>query len=188
VTKPKPAAPAAAPDPVMMELDRLARLHAEARTALDQEREAIAERVRAIKREHHPRLKGLAANLIATRDVLSSAIDANRDRFRKPKTAIMHALSIGLRKQPDKLVFDAAAVLLLIKEHLPGKVALLIDVVERPVVAAIRQLDPDERALIGVVEEPGADVVSIKPVDSSVDKWIDAIVRAVDTESDEAPA
>ena len=191
-TETTPAAAATpAPTPVapdMMTIDRLAREHADARAALEEVRETIVEEVRAIKRRHHPRLKGLAAQVIATRDVLESAIDASRELFasKGKKTQVLHALKLGLRKEADSWDYNKAAVIGLIKEFLPDKAALLIDVVETPVALAIRQLEPAELALIGVVMTPGEDVVTIKPVDTGVDKWIEAIVKEVDKEGEPA--
>lgn len=172
-------------DPVMLDLDRLAREHMEARALLDAERDEITDAVRAIKRKHHARLKGLAARVLASRDALTAAIDSARGLFKNPKTRVLHALKLGLRKESDRYLYDKVAVVALIKEKLPEKAALLLNTIETPVHEAIKQLSAEEHAAIGVVIEPGDDVVFIKPVDSSVDKWIEAIVKEVDKEQAE---
>ena len=72
-----------------------------------------------------------------------------------------------------------------IKKHLPEQADVLIRTKEAPVKEALAQLTAAELKKIGVTIEDAGDTVVIKPVDSEVDKLVDALLKGAASDEEQ---
>ncbi len=70
-----------------------------------------------------------------------------------------------------------------IKKHLPEQADVLIKLKETPVKDALAQLSAAELKKLGVTVSEAGDQVVVKPVDSEVDKMVDALMKEAGEEA-----
>ena len=81
---------------------------------------------------------------------------------------------------------DADSVVARIKKHFPDQVDVLIRTKEEPVKDALSNLSAADLKKIGVTVSEAGDKCVVKPVDSEVDKMVDALLKAAAREFEEA--
>lgn len=93
-------------------------------------------------------------------------------------------MKVGYQKGKGTISFeDADSVVARIKKHLPDQADVLIKLKETPVKDALAQLSAADLKKIGVTVSEAGDQVVIKPVDSEVDKMVDALLKDVGEEA-----
>ena len=96
-------------------------------------------------------------------------------------------IKVGYAKGKGALSFDDAdSVVARIKKHLPEQADVLIRTKEAPVKEALAQLSAAELKKIGVTLSEAGDQTVVRPVDSEVDKMVDALLKAATGEEGEA--
>ncbi|MEN9357149.1 MAG: hypothetical protein RL695_1320 [Pseudomonadota bacterium] len=132
----------------------------------------------ALKRQAMPALKKAIAAASEHHDQLKALIDAAPELFVKPRTVIFHGIKLGYLKGKGGIIWDDAdAVVAAIQKHLPEQAEALIRWTGKPLKEAINQLDVASLKKIGCRVEDTGDEVFIKPVDSAVDKLVDALMK-----------
>lgn len=144
--------------------------------------------IEELKRTHLPGIKTAAAETANAKSALDALIDDNRTLFVKPRSVIYSGIKVGLQKGRGGLDYeDEATVIRLIKKHLPKEQHdLLIKTIEKVIKKALGELDVATLKKIGVTVQDTGDVVLIKPVDSDVDKIVNAMLKEAAGEADEA--
>jgi tryptophan 2,3-dioxygenase len=154
----------------------LSSLVAELTNAMDAlKADALPSIKRAIERaaEHHDRLRVL--------------VEESPKLFQKPRSKVFHGIKLGFQKSKGKIEFeDADRVCALIKKHFPDQADVLIQTKEKPAKDALNNLTAAELKRLGINVTEGGDVVFIRPVDSAVDKMVDALLKAATEEPEEA--
>ena len=130
---------------------------------------------------------GWDRRLAETEAALRALVEANPGCFIRPRTQVFAGIKVGYAKGKGALSFDDAdSVVARIKKHLPEQADVLIRTKEAPVKEALAQLSAAELKKIGVTLSEAGDQTVVRPVDSEVDKMVDALLKAATGEEGEA--
>jgi len=166
------------------QITRRAEVYASCRTLLQQRVAALTDGMAALRREHMPSIKQALAKAADAEAALRELIVANPDLFAKPRTRTYAGVKVGYAKGKGTISFeDADAVVARIKKHLPDQADVLIKLKETPVKDALAQLSAAELKKLGVTVSEAGDQVVVKPVDSEVDKMVDALMKEAGEEA-----
>jgi len=167
------------------DFDKLAQDLAAARMML-RERVGELKRLREeLEKRHLPAIRKWAANAAEKRDTLRQAIKDSPEYFAKPKTRIMHDIKFGYRKEKGEIfIGDEDKAVMLIKKHLGEQADILIRSKETVVKSALAQIPAADLKRIGVTVENDTDEVFIKEVDSEIDRIVNALLAAYETEEE----
>jgi hypothetical protein len=168
------------------DIDRRARLYADARNTLSGIVTELTAALESIKRQAMPDLKCAVARAAEHHDALQALIAEAPELFVKPKTLTLHGIRLGYQKGRGGIAWDDAdAVVAAIQRCLPERAEALIRWTAKPLKEAINQLDVADLERIGCrVTDTGEQIV-IRPVDGEVDKLVDALLKEA-TETEEA--
>lgn len=162
------------------DIERLAADYSEIRDELRRHVVAVETRVRAIRERHANDLRALASVVLKKHDALHAAIEASPALFKKPKSRTLHGVKFGFAKAKGKVEFaDAAKVVARIRKHLPDQAETLIKVTETPAKNALENLALADLKRIGVTVTDTEDKAFARPVDTEIDKLIDALLAAI---------
>ena len=171
----------------MTELEKITRraeVYSKARELLVAKVAALNEGISALRRDMIPDIKRAVARAADAEAALRALVEQNPELFQKPKTQIFSGVKVGYQKGKGTIDFDDAdTVVARIKKHFPDQADVLIKVKETPVKDALTQLSAADLKRIGVTVTASGDQVVVKPVDSEVDKMVDALLKdAVETD------
>lgn len=131
--------------------------------------------IRAIKRRRRAGLKSAAARVAEAMADLQAEINGHRELFREPRSKVFHGWKVGLQKGKGKVRYaDKAKTVALIMKHLKSRFEQLVKVEKKPVDSAVRKLPASDLARIGAEVVGTGDYVLIKPMDSEIEKLIEA--------------
>lgn len=154
----------------------LAGLVSELTAAMDAlKTDALPEIKRALNRaaEHHDKLRAMVAGAPGL--------------FKKPKSQTLHGIKFGYQKSKGKLEFeDADRVVKLIRKHFPEQADVLIVTRETPSKDALNNMTAADLKKLGVTLTQDDEVIFLRPVDSAVDKMVDALLDAATKENEAA--
>lgn len=167
----------------LVEIESRAKKYAEARQTLAELVLELENAMTAMKNDAMPSIKRALNRAAEHHDQLRALIDEAPELFAKPKSHIFHGVKLGYQKSKGKIEFeDADRVVALIKKHFPDQADVLIATTEKPVKDALNNLTAAELKKLGINVTEGGDVVFIRPVDSAVDKMVDALLKAATAE------
>jgi hypothetical protein len=165
-------------------ISKRAEVYSTARQLLTEKVTAFNDGLAALRKDHIPGVKKAVARAVEAEAALRALIEANPDCFTKPKTQVFSGVKVGYQKGKGTISFeDADSVVARIKKHLPDQADVLIKLKETPVKDALAQLSAADLKKIGVTVSEAGDQVVIKPVDSEVDKMVDALLKDVGEEA-----
>jgi hypothetical protein len=164
----------------MQEIETKAKEHAAARLALTNHVTLLHAEIEAIKQKRIKKLREFVALATSTGDDLLALVKESPELFKKPKSAILHGIKLGFKKQPGKISFaDEDQVIKLIRKHLPKALAAtLIITTEKPSKEAMNGLDAKQLKQIGVTVTADSDVAFITDPTSDVDKIVNALLKS----------
>lgn len=146
----------------------------------------LQDELEAAKRRAEPLIRAALQSAKAAEQELSAAIASSPGLFRKPRTQVFHGVKVGIEKGKGALVIaDQEQTLKLIRKHLDDQYELLVKTTLKPVKSAIGQLTAADLKRIGVELCETGDQVVIRPVDSELDKMLDALLKTDAAEVDE---
>ena len=164
---------------VLESIAKHAEVHAQARALLAERVTALTDAKALLHREHLPGVKRALNRAAETEAALRALVEANPGSFVKPRTQVFAGIKVGYAKGKGALSFDDAdSVVARIKKHLPDQADVLIRQKETPVKEALAQLSAAELKKIGVTLTEAGDQTVVRPVDSEVDKMVDALLKA----------
>ena len=168
----------------LAEIEQATKLYADNRELLILRVQELHDRIEELKREHLADIKEAAADTANAKGSLEALIDDSRNLFVKPRSIIISGIKVGLQKGKGGIEYeDEAAVIRLIRKHLPEEQhELLIRVVEKVIKKNLGDLDVATLKKIGVTVQGTGDAVLVKPVDSDVDKIVNAMLKEADGE------
>lgn len=159
-------------------ISKRAEVFASARSLLADKVTALNDGIAALRKDCIPGIKRAVAKAAEAEAALRALIEAHPDCFTKPKTQVFSGVKVGFQKGKGTISFeDADAVVARIKKHLPDQADVLIKLKETPIKDALAQLSATDLKKIGVTVSEAGDQVVIKPVDSEVDKMVDALLK-----------
>lgn len=164
--------------PAIAAIDPLARQYMDAQMALDQLTNELKVAVDAIVRKHWPDLRRATTRAAERYEALRAEVAESEAAFDKPKTRILHGVRVGFRKTPDSVqVLNDDNTCALIRKLMPDQVDVLIASSERPVMAAIEQLEDDQLKKIGCKRVTGKDEAVAKLAATDLDKVVAALMK-----------
>jgi hypothetical protein len=162
----------------LAEIETATKAYADKRGLLILKVELLNTEIEELKRKHMDEIKALAGETANAKSTLETVIDDSRPLFVKPRSIIISGIKVGLQKGKGGLDYeDEATVIRLIRKHVPQLADLLIKTVEKVIKKALGELDVITLKKIGVTVKGTGDEVLIKPVDSDVDKIINAMLK-----------
>lgn len=163
----------------LTDIQTAAKKFADARARLGTAVTALNSQLEALKRQMMPHIKEQLANTASRMCELQHLIETNPGLFDKPRTQIFHGIKLGFRKGSGGIDWeDDTKVVELIRKHFTKPQAdLLIKTTEKPIAKALADLDVTDLKKIGCTVESTGDVVVIRPVDSEVDKIVNALLK-----------
>jgi hypothetical protein len=167
----------------MQEIEEKAKKHAEARTRLTQIVTLLNIEIEAVKKKRMDRLKKAVSEATETGKELLDLVAESSELFKKPKSAILHGIKLGYKKQKGKISFeDEAQVIKLIRKHLPELVDVLIITTEKPSKEAMNNLDVAQLKKIGATVTSDSDVAFISDPSSDIDEIVAALLKGMTEE------
>lgn len=171
---------------VMNDIERQAERYAEARdtlAALVTDLEAATE---AIKADRLPAIRRAIRRASEQHDKLRSLVEQAPELFAKPKSRVLHGIKVGFQKSKGKIEFDDAdRVVRLIERYFPEQADVLIATTKKPAKDALANLTGAQLKRLGINVTEGGDVLLIRPVDSAVDKMVDALLKSATDDGQE---
>lgn len=162
----------------LADIETRAKKYAEARERVTAIVTALNEAMELLKRSELPKLRRAIGTAAEHHDALKALIDAAPELFKKPKTVTFHGVRMGYMKGKGGIVWDDGdAVVAAIQKYLPDQAEALIRWTGKPLKEAINQLDVATLKKIGCRVVDTGEQVFIKPVDSAVDKLVDALLK-----------
>jgi len=170
-------APAAAPV-TLPDIERRAKLFADAHAALATEVALLNDKLEAAKREHLADIRRLVDRCAERHSMLRALLELSPELFLKPRTLVLHGIEVGWRKQKGSLrIPDPERTIELIHKLLPRLADTLLRVTETPDKRALADLPCADARRIGVEIIDATDEIVIKPTDSEVDKIVTALLK-----------
>lgn len=165
--------------PTLAEIEAAAKALSEAREALAALATEMNAAIDEITRHHRPQLKRLVAKQAERVAALHALIEPAPELFVRPRTVVFHGIKLGFEKGKGSVTFgNESRVVALIRKPLPEQFDALVKVEEKPRKTAIAALSVAECKLIGATVTDAGDQVVIRPMDSAVDKMVDALLKA----------
>jgi hypothetical protein len=164
----------------LTDLQSLTQPYANARGQLANVVVELNDAIEALKRKKLPMIKDLVARAAEREAKLRAAIESAPQLFEQPRTVIFHGIKIGLQKGKGGIEFDDPdKVLALIRKNFTeDEAAVLIRSVETPDKTMLKDLPVSELKKIGCTVGNTGDEVVIRPVDTAVDKIVNALLKA----------
>lgn len=150
-------------------------------------RDLLGDRVRQLqghlaraRREAEPVIRSALQLAKAAEAELVAGIAASPALFKRPKTVVFHGVKLGFEKAKGKvLISDEAKTLSLIRKHFDEDQAdLLIKVKESVVKSACGNIAASDLQRVGIEITDTGEMVIVRPVDSELDKMLDALLKA----------
>jgi hypothetical protein len=171
----------------LADIELKAKRYGDARASVSEIVSALDDAIKALKKAELPKLRRAVARAAEAHDELKALIEAAPELFIKPKTATLHGIRLGYVKGKGKIEWDdPEKVVRLIKKHFPDQADVLIATKESPVKDALNGLSAADLKKLGISVIEGGEAVFIKPVDSEVDKMVDALLKDAINEMAEA--
>ncbi|ADE10447.1 host-nuclease inhibitor Gam family protein [Sideroxydans lithotrophicus] len=162
----------------MQEIETKAKAHAAARLALTNHVTLLNAEIEAVKQKRLKKLREAVATATETGDELLALVSESSELFKKPKSAVLHGIKLGFKKEKGRISFaDEDQVLKLIRKHLPDLADVLIVTTEKPSKEAMNNLEAGQLKKIGVTVTADSDMAFISDPTSDVDKIVSALLK-----------
>lgn len=167
------------------EIDSAALAYKESVVLLYKKLSWLDDKIAALQAKHAEEIVSLANACISYRDELESLIKENSDLFEKPRTQEFYGVKVGYRAGAAKLIFETSEEHSCAQIHkkLPELKAALIKTTEKPIAAALKNLNEKQQKAIGIYVQEPSDAVVIKPVDSAMEKRVSATISNLMSEN-----
>jgi len=168
-------------------IEQRAKDFAVARRVLAERVEALQAEIDDAKRRKVPGIKAALGQVAEAQARLKAEIDAGRDLFNKPRTQVFHGIKVGLQKGKGSVSFaDEERVITLIRKHMAERFDELVKVTEKVRKGPLNELSVKELERLGCESEGAGDVVLIKDTASEVDKLVNALLKGIEDEGEDA--
>jgi len=172
----------------LTEIEKMAKEFSDARATLRERVEVLEEGMLALKKRYLPGIRNAVEKAKEIREKFSNAIGDSDDLFIKPRTMTLFGIRFGIEKQKGKIEWEKGAVpgiVKLIKKLFPDSWETYVKVDEKPMKKTLATLPSGDLKKLGIQVMETGDAVVIKPVDSEVDKLVDALLNEKKEEEEE---
>lgn len=169
-------------------IETLARAYAEARGKLAALVQELQTEMEFIRRKRINPIKRAVAATADAHAALHAAIDKGKELFVKPRSITVAGVKVGMQQKKATVeIADEDAVIARIREQLPkDQVELLLRTRTTVDRNALNDLSDEDLKRLGVRRIEATDNVLIKPVDTEVDKLVDALLAEAEKVEDKA--
>ncbi|MDH5785354.1 MAG: hypothetical protein OEZ16_07065 [Chromatiales bacterium] len=166
----------------MTDIEKLTRDYADARAFLAGVVTELQAELERVKHPVLPVIRKAVGDVGETHAKLKAALEDSPMLFTKPKTQTIKGVRVGYMKQKGKVVIDdEEAVIARIRKLLPeAQQELMINVKESVYKPSVADLTVTDLKRLGITLTDDEDVVMIKPVDTEVDKLVNALLKEVE--------
>ncbi len=162
-------------------ISKLTETYAAKRRLLTEAVDGLEAELAAVRKKHIGQIKRYVAVTAEAQDVLRAAIEENPAVFSKPKSRIIDGVKIGFRKMKGEIIIaNTARTLERLKEMFGVCADTYIKTEEKPIKNALATLSGADLKKLGVRIEDDMEEVVISPVDSEVDKLVDALLKSAE--------
>ncbi len=144
-----------------------------------------------LKRNAMPYIKKALGRVVESKEALEAAIEESPELFAKPKTRVFSGVKVGYRKQKGEIAWeDEARVIKLIEKYFPDDAREGLMLLREKVSVdktAVAKLAASDVKRLGITVKEDTDEIVIAPVDSEVEKIVDALLKGAE-DSKEAAA
>lgn len=149
-----------------------------ARDTMGKRVQSLQDEIAAATRKWEPQIRKSLLEVKAAESELSAAVAANPGLFARPRSHTFHGVRVGIEKGKGKVtIIEKDRTVELIRKHMEDQFDLLVKTTHKPIKKAIEQLDAKDLKRIGVAVEDAGDQVVIRPVDSELDKMLNALLK-----------
>ncbi|MBL8471382.1 MAG: hypothetical protein JNM98_06240 [Rhodocyclaceae bacterium] len=160
------------------DIEALARNYARARDALREVVSALEVDIEASKRKAMGAIRARIGKSADAHNALRDCVGANPALFCKPRSIIAHGIKMGWQVSPASVeIDDLARTVELIRKHRPQEFDELIGVKYTPKKSALQQLSAADLRKLGCSISGQDDRPFVRPVDSELDKLVDALIK-----------
>lgn len=169
-------------------IETLTRTYAEARAKLAALVQELQTEMEFVRRKRIAPIKRLVAATADAHAALQAAISAGKELFVRPRSITVAGVKVGMQqKKPTIEIDDEELVIAKIRELLPAdQVELLLRVKTTVDRNALQDLSNEDLKRLRVRRIDGVDQVLIKPMDTEVDKLVDALLREAEQVQEQA--
>jgi hypothetical protein len=162
----------------ILEIEKMAREFSDSRKILRERVETLDDHIRSLKKRYLPGIRSAVEAAKERQASLSAAIKESKELFVKPRTMILFGIRFGFEKQKGTLSWaDKSAVVKLIKKLFPDSWETYVKIKETPMKKTLATLPSADLKKLGFEVTDTDDAIFIKPVDSEVDKLVDALLN-----------
>jgi hypothetical protein len=176
------------PSFTLADIEGCAKNYRQGRDLLASRVQQLQKQMDQLRRQAEPLIRSALQATKAAENELTSAIACSPTLFKRPKTVVFHGVKVGFEKGKGKVtIADKDKTVALIKKYLSEEQQeLLIKVTEKPIKSAIASLPVSDLKRIGAEVTDTGEIVVVRPVDSELDKALDALLKADSVEAQEA--
>lgn len=166
----------------LIELDTAAKTYSTARADVSERVANLDAALREIYRRHMPGLRKAIAVAKTAQDAAAAAVERHPDMFKKPRTMVLHGITLGFKKGAGKIDWDCDDDVLVqrIEKLFKGDettLGLLIITEKKPAKDALKALDAKDLAKLGVTIDGVGDFVIVSEDDSAGKKLVKRILK-----------
>jgi hypothetical protein len=166
------------PEVSLCTIEAAAKLHSLDRENLTSVVTELNTAIESLKAQALKQIKRAVAKAAESKSILTAEIDAGRHLFIRPRTVIFHGLECGLKKGRGTIDWDDdEKTSALILKHFPDQAEVLVKTTHKPRAKALQGLAVADLKRIGCTVETTGDLIIINPVDTAVDKLVEALLR-----------
>jgi hypothetical protein len=164
------------------DLDMVTKAYSDSRDLIGMRVRRMQDIIENVKRRLLPGIKSAVIQAKSNRETLAALIETSTDLFVKPKTLVMHGVKIGFHKGKGAISYtDKDKVVQLIEKHFPEQSDELVKTKKTPIKSALERLTSQDLRKLGISFVAAGDQVLIKPINSDIDKLVDALLGERDT-------
>jgi len=170
----------------LAKIEQAAKDFADYRQILSEDVANLNADIERVKKRYMKAIRGIVGICADRQAKLKALIESNPALFEKPKTQIFHGIKVGFRKGTGGITWeDDDQVVKLIKKHFADQAGVLIHTTETPVKKALAGLDVADLKRIGCTVESTGDCIVIKPMDSEIEKDVNALLKDATEEAEQ---
>lgn len=160
-------------------IEETTRRFARAREFLRERVQSLENDMQSVRRRRMKGIKSAVAAATTEQEALAALLIETPNLFTAPRrTLTIDGIKVGYRKSKGTIVIaDESATIRRIRKLLPDQADVLIKVKETVIKNAVPALAVSDLKRLGIEVEADTDEIVIKPVDSEVDKLVDALLQ-----------
>ncbi len=174
----------------LLDVDKMTETYSRDRATLAAIVRDMEQEMEKLKRSVMPHIKKALSRTIESRKALHAALEENPELIAKPKTRVWHGVKVGFRKKKGEISMEnEERTIKLIEKYFPDDAREGLMLLREKVSVdktAVQKLAAADIKRLGITIGEDTDEVVIAPVDSEVEKIVDALLKGADEKEEAA--